>query len=106
LTKPWDNDELRGEIKDLADGIRASRTPPTEVAGRAVLDAAGLSPRLRETGAALMTGASEKEIAHQLGISVHTTHQYVKILYRHFKVSSRAEYMARLQGDENHGSRK
>jgi DNA-binding NarL/FixJ family response regulator len=110
LTKPWDNDELRAELRDLAEGVRASRggagvaTPDKR--GHLALETAQLSPRLRQTGVALLTGASEKEIAHQLGISIHTTHQYVKILYRHFRVTSRAEYMAKLQGEDENRSRK
>jgi len=102
LTKPWDNDELRRDIQDVVQEIRASRAVSTGAPGaieapkRSALDDADLSPRLRETGAALMTGASEKQIASQLGLSPHTTHHYVKTLYRRFGVSSRAEFMARV----------
>lgn len=53
-----------------------------------------LRPRHRETLELLMTGASEKEIAAALGISVHTVHQYVKAIYRRFRVKSRAQLMA------------
>ena len=55
-----------------------------------------LSRRLRQTLDALVTtGDSEKQIADRLGISPHTTHQYVKALFRRFGVSSRAELMAK-----------
>ena len=47
-----------------------------------------------------MTGASEKQIASQLGLSPHTTHHYVKTLYRRFGVSSRAEFMATVGVEE------
>jgi len=107
LTKPWDNDELRADIQDVVRRIEESRRPKaastctsTDVRTHAVLDAAELSPRLRETGAALMTGASEKQIASQLGLSPHTTHHYVKTLYRRFGVSSRAEFMATVGVEE------
>jgi DNA-binding NarL/FixJ family response regulator len=108
LTKPWDNDELRADIQDVVRGIAESRGAKTASAStassttttHAVLDAADLSPRLRETGAALMTGASEKQIASQLGLSPHTTHHYVKTLYRRFGVSSRAEFMATVGLEE------
>jgi DNA-binding NarL/FixJ family response regulator len=104
LTKPWDNDELRRDIQDVARGIRDSRATatngPSASASHAALEAADLSPRLRETGAALMTGASEKQIASQLGLSPHTTHHYVKTLYRRFGVSSRAEFMARVRVEQ------
>ena len=96
LTKPWDNDELRRDIQDVVQQLRASRDVPVAATKRNALDAVDLSPRLRETGAALMTGASEKQIASQLGLSPHTTHHYVKTLYRRFGVSSRAEFMARV----------
>jgi DNA-binding CsgD family transcriptional regulator len=49
-----------------------------------------------------MTGASEKQIANQLGLSPHTTHHYVKTLYRRFGVSSRAEFMARMSVESKH----
>ncbi len=100
LTKPWDNDELRRDIKDVVQQLSASRDAAAAAAPkRSALDGADLSPRLRETGAALMTGASEKQIASRLGLSPHTTHHYVKTLYRHFGVSSRAEFMARVTLD-------
>jgi DNA-binding NarL/FixJ family response regulator len=54
----------------------------------------GLSPRLRELLERLLVGDSEKEVALWLGLSAGTVHQYVKQVYRHFGVSSRAELMA------------
>jgi DNA-binding CsgD family transcriptional regulator len=53
-----------------------------------------LSPRERETLAILMTGAPEKQIADRLGISPHTVHHYIKVVYRKLGVTSRAELMA------------
>ncbi len=107
LTKPWDNDELRADIQEVVRGIQSRATVSTtrssgEVSAQAALDAADLSPRLRETGMALMTGASEKQIASQLGLSPHTTHHYVKTLYRRFGVSSRAEFMAKVRVEPKH----
>jgi DNA-binding CsgD family transcriptional regulator len=55
-----------------------------------------LSPRLRQTLDALLEGNSEKEAALRLRLSVHTVHEYVTALYRHFGVSSRAELLARF----------
>jgi DNA-binding CsgD family transcriptional regulator len=55
-----------------------------------------LSPRLRQTLDALLEGNSEKEAALRLRLSVHTIHEYVTALYRHFGVSSRAELLARF----------
>lgn len=53
-----------------------------------------LRPRHKETLEWLLTGATEKEIAVGLGLSVHTVHQYVKAIYRRFGVTSRAQLMA------------
>ena len=57
-----------------------------------------LSPRLRQTLGCLLEGHSEKEIAHRLGLSATTIHQYVTALYRHFGVQSRAQLMAQAIG--------
>ena len=54
-----------------------------------------LSPRESETLEQLLGGGSEKEIADRMGLSAHTVHQYVKAVYRAFRVRSRAELMAR-----------
>lgn len=55
-----------------------------------------LPPRARQVLALLHSGDSEKMIAVRLGISTHTVHDYVKLLYRHFGVHSRAELLAKL----------
>lgn len=81
LTKPWNPTVLREMLRDV-------------LAGR--LLAADLSPRHRQMLDAVMTGASEKQIADKLGISPHTAHQYIKELFRHFGVTSRPELMARM----------
>jgi DNA-binding NarL/FixJ family response regulator len=54
-----------------------------------------LPPRLAQTLELLLNGASEKQVAHQMKLSRHTIHGYVKSLYRLFGVSSRAELLAR-----------
>ncbi len=53
-----------------------------------------LSPRLREVLALLAEGRSEKQIARELAISPHTTHDYVKQLHRRFDANNRAELLA------------
>jgi DNA-binding CsgD family transcriptional regulator len=55
-----------------------------------------LSPRERSTLALLLTGVSERRIAARLGISPHTTHGYVKAIYRKIGAKSRADLMARV----------
>ncbi len=56
---------------------------------------AELPPRLRQTLTSLLSGASEKQIAHTMNLSQHTIHVYVKQIYKHYKVSSRGELLAR-----------
>jgi DNA-binding CsgD family transcriptional regulator len=52
------------------------------------------TPRERETLRLLLTGASEKGIATILGLSTHTVHDYIKVVYRKAGVVSRPELMA------------
>jgi DNA-binding CsgD family transcriptional regulator len=54
----------------------------------------GLSKRLRETLSLLLDGKSEKEVAVALQLKPGTVHEYITSIYRHFKVSSRAELLA------------
>lgn len=53
-----------------------------------------MSPRQREVLASLLRGQSEKQIAHQLKVSRHTVHVYVKALYRRHSVNSRGELLS------------
>jgi DNA-binding NarL/FixJ family response regulator len=55
-----------------------------------------LPPRVRETLDCLLDGDSEKQAASRMGLSRETVHQYVKALYRHYQVASRAELLARV----------
>ena len=55
---------------------------------------AGMTARARQILEALSQGDSEKQIAARLGVSRHTVHDYVKGLYRRFKISSRGELLA------------
>ncbi|NUP06215.1 MAG: hypothetical protein HOW73_09170 [Polyangiaceae bacterium] len=57
-------------------------------------DGPPLSPRLRETLTRLTDGLSEKEVASDLGISIHTAHGYVKELRRRFGARSCGELVA------------
>jgi DNA-binding CsgD family transcriptional regulator len=61
----------------------------------ALPDAVTLSPREKQTLWKLLAGRGEKEIAAEMHLSVNTVHHYVKALYRHFNVSSRAELLAK-----------
>lgn len=53
-----------------------------------------LSPIQRRVTGLLLTDASEKTIAEELGQSFHTTHTHVREIFRRFGVSSRAGLMA------------
>src|SRR5687768_4932517 len=66
----------------------------SEMAGCGVARSMTLSPRIAETLSLMLDGGSEKEIAQQLGVSRHTVHIYVKSVYRHFGVCTRAELSA------------
>jgi DNA-binding NarL/FixJ family response regulator len=93
---PWQPEALRATLREALAGAGPRATPrPRHVE---------LSPRLRDTLDALMTGASEKQIASVLGISHHTAHEYVKALYRRFGVTSRPELMATVLRAPHHGA--
>jgi len=52
-------------------------------------------PRMRDTLDVLLLGATDKEIAAELGISPHTVRQYVKAILRAYGVSGRGQLIAR-----------
>jgi DNA-binding CsgD family transcriptional regulator len=60
-----------------------------------LIRSADLTPRLRETLEYLLNGDSERHTALKMSLSVHTVHDYVKLLYAHFGVSSRTALLAR-----------
>ena len=64
----------------LCQGLLLAKTPLTAVEQKIV--------------SRLLTDKSEKEIAHELGQSFHTTHWYVREIYRKFGVNGRAGLMA------------
>lgn len=53
-----------------------------------------LTPVEREVLKGLLAGLTEKEIAASQNRGLHTTHEYVKMLYRKFSVKNRASLMA------------
>jgi DNA-binding CsgD family transcriptional regulator len=59
-------------------------------------EAAGLSPRQRQTLQYLLEGNCAKEIACKLGLSLYTVKEYVQGVYRANGVASQAELMARV----------
>jgi DNA-binding NarL/FixJ family response regulator len=57
-----------------------------------------LSPRQADVATRLLRGASEKEVAAETGLSVHTVHTHVQRVYRKVGARSRVELMLRLVG--------
>lgn len=57
---------------------------------------AALTPRLHSVLTLLIDGQSIKQIAYHLQLSPHTVNGYVKQIYRHFDVQSRAELLRRF----------
>jgi DNA-binding CsgD family transcriptional regulator len=53
-----------------------------------------LTPRQQQTLRCLLSGDSEKQIAHKLARSPHTVHTHVKSIYRNLGVSSRGELLS------------
>ena len=70
-------DLFRSEFENLLADIPVSR----------------LSPRERDTLELLMEGLPEKLVADRLGVTPHTTHEYVKSIYRKLGVHSRSELL-------------
>jgi DNA-binding CsgD family transcriptional regulator len=56
-----------------------------------------LTQRQRLTLNLLLEGHSRKLIADHLGISIHTVGEYIQAVYRHFKVQSQRELIARFR---------
>ncbi len=55
-----------------------------------------LPRRLEQVLLGFISGASEKEIARKLDVSVHTIHDYAKELHKRLGVTSRGELLNRF----------
>lgn len=55
-----------------------------------------LPSRPRQVLIHLIGGDSSKQIAAKLNLSIHTIHDHLKTIYRHFDVSSRSELLAKF----------
>jgi DNA-binding CsgD family transcriptional regulator len=102
VSRPWD-DKCRFDARDaqcvdllMEVGYRLA----TLFHARGVQES-DLSTRLQQTLRGLLAGRSEKEIAHELGVSIATVHHYVSELYRRFNVHSGRELMAILLGHQH-----
>ncbi len=95
LKRAWGDPPFADEERDLLDLAHGECAWIfRDEDARAPLDI-HWSPRERETLGLLLTGQSEKSIAATLGLSPHTVHDYVKVIFRKLGVASRAELMAR-----------
>ncbi len=59
-----------------------------------------LSPRRRTVLNLILEGGTRKDVAHDLGISVHTLDGYIKDIFRYFGVHSQAELIARFRSGD------
>jgi DNA-binding CsgD family transcriptional regulator len=65
-----------------------------------LMDAPKLSPRRRMVLDLVLEGRSRKDMAQELGISVHTLDGYVKDIFRQFNAHSQAELIARFRSGD------
>lgn len=105
LVKTARPEEIAGAIHEAADG--GSPMSPA-VAARVVQLLArltkqtvmvSLSPREKEILALIVEGLTAKEIAEQLGVSIHTTDTHTRHLFKKLGVHSRAAATARALRD-------
>ena len=95
LKRAWGDAPFSADERELLDLVQSECRWLFEGAAPAVHEhARDLTRRERETLDLLLQGDSQKGIAATLGLSVHTVHQYVKVIYRKTGVGSRAELMA------------
>jgi DNA-binding CsgD family transcriptional regulator len=55
-----------------------------------------LSRRQKQILDCLLMGASAKQIAARLGLSIHTTNEYIQVVYRAYDVNTKAALLARV----------
>ncbi|NOR79271.1 MAG: response regulator [Methyloprofundus sp.] len=95
-------EESRGKLISLLQGIIQGSPPLSPGIARRLIqhfkntpekikDPYQLSPREKEVLNLIAAGKQRKEIARELNISVHTTSDYIKVIYRKLNVSSRSE---------------
>jgi DNA-binding CsgD family transcriptional regulator len=75
--------------RDVAQKIGGALTSLTEPSPEM------LSPRVKQVLRCLLEGDGDKQIAKRLNLSVFTVNQYVKTIFKHFQVDSRARLQAR-----------
>jgi DNA-binding CsgD family transcriptional regulator len=78
--------EVHAAISGLVGGLLARFSDPSP---------RDLSPRVREVLACLLEGDGDKQVAARLGMSAYTVNHHTKAIFRHFRVKSRPELLAR-----------
>jgi len=78
--------EAQALVTPLVGGPLAGFTEPSPLE---------LAPRVRQVLACLLEGDSDKQITTRLRLGTHTVNQYVKAIFKHFRVNSRPELLAR-----------
>jgi DNA-binding CsgD family transcriptional regulator len=89
LHRAWGEPPFGDRERALVGAVCAECTflrKPTKVAS--------LPPRLRQVLSLLARGRSEKQVAADLDLSLHTVHDHVKALHRRLGVQSRGELLA------------
>ena len=85
---------LAGQVRDAVESRGCDARPTSPSQRSRPVPERNLTPRARQVLVLLKAGRSAKQVAHQMGISTHTVHAYVKTIYRQYRVNSRAELLA------------
>ncbi|HEX4405707.1 MAG TPA: LuxR C-terminal-related transcriptional regulator [Polyangia bacterium] len=104
INRPWGDRPFDDEDRNLVHLFQLESAWLFERPRPHDARADALPPRQRETLRLLLHGASEKEIASRLDLSQHTVHGYVKNIYAHFGMTSRAQLLSTLLGDRPAGT--
>lgn len=90
ISNPKDADENAGTPED------ETQTSPEVSIRRAMIQARldRLTRAQRRVYDYLMEGASEKQAASRLHVSIHTVHSHTKAIYKIFGITTRAELLA------------
>jgi DNA-binding NarL/FixJ family response regulator len=95
--------KLLEAIRDVHEGGSPMSAPIARKVVQSLQTVAGqgnenaeLSPREREVLNGLAVGHAYKQIAEQLGVSIHTVRNYIRRIYEKFHVQSRTEAVAKF----------
>ncbi len=97
LVRPAGESDFNARARAFVHEAHAAVVPLIggPLAGIDELSPGDLPPRVRAVLRCLLEGDSDKQIAARLGISRYTVNEYVKAIFVHFGVATRAELLAR-----------